>query len=181
MTTCTELLADYRRLVEKVDALCNHITREHTKDITCHKGCSGCCLHISIFWVEAINLAAALSTMPQDTIAQIRSMAKTAQGSATCPLLHNHICQLYPYRPLICRTHGLPIIVARNGECIVDFCPNNFQETTSLSGNSIIDLERLNTMLAAINALFVKQYFHDAPPATERIPLHEALFLEVNP
>ncbi len=181
MATCTELLTDYRKLVEKVDTLCEHIAREYAADIACRKGCSSCCQPISIFWVEAVNLALALSTMPRDEAARIRSRATAAKDQDVCPLLLEDICQLYLHRPIICRTHGLPIIVGRDGAKTVDFCPRNFQEVETLRGNVLIDLERLNAMLAAVNALFVKQYFQDAPPTAERITIYEALFLEVKP
>jgi Fe-S-cluster containining protein len=171
-------LRNYRNLVAKVDALCGSIEREHAERITCCKGCDSCCRHISLFWVEAAGLALALRDLPRDTVSLIREKARSASAEGACPLLEKGICLLYMARPIICRTHGLPILTSESGRRMVDFCPRNFIGVESLPGNSIIDLDLLNTSLAAVNALFVAEFFHGCPPEKERLTIAEALLLE---
>jgi uncharacterized protein len=95
-------------------------------------------------------------------------------GGERCPLLGNHRCLLYAARPIICRTHGLPIIYSEGSERKVDCCPLNLGEGEQpLSGSAIIDLDRLNTLLVAVNALFLAHA--DACGLPERLTIAEAL------
>lgn len=179
MPTVTELLANYRTLVEKVDALCEAIQRNHAHEIACRKGCGDCCLHFSIFWVEAVNLAATTARLPEQEAAKLRARAQSAAADGPCPLLIDGVCWLYPSRPIICRTHGLPIITSQDDSRSIDFCPLNFRNVESLPGSAIIDLDRLNDTLAAINSVFMQQFFQEEQPTRERISVAEALLLEL--
>jgi uncharacterized protein len=178
MRNIMEMLANYNKLIEKVDRLCEEISRDFAGEINCVKGCDGCCLHFSVFWVEAVNLARAVENLPREEAAFVRSKALSIAGLETCPLLHEGECLLYPHRPIICRTHGLPILTSQSGSAMIDFCPRNFQHAASIPGNAVIHLDRLNETLAAVNTLFVHQYFHGTPPPTERVTIADALFLK---
>jgi hypothetical protein len=173
-------LLNYRDFVDKVNALCRKIEAEYYEQMACRKGCDGCCLHFSLFWVEAVNLAAALEELPESRVAQIREQARTASSDGPCPLLKDGACIMYDARPIICRTHGLPILLREGDIITVDFCPRNFRGVDSLPGDAVIDLHRLNTLLTAINAHFVSEFFHGKTPARERLTIAEALLLEFN-
>jgi hypothetical protein len=171
-----EILKNYLTLVERVDDLCLRATEEFGAHIACRAGCAGCCRHLSLFPVEAVALARALNDLPAEQAAHIRGQAAQNLDDATCPLLSNNHCLLYTARPIICRTHGLPLLTSQeNGKQLIDFCPLNFQGFDSLPGSAIIDLDRLNTTLAAINALFVAEWHKNTPSRKERIPIFEAL------
>jgi len=73
-----------------------------------------------------------------------------------CIFLDKGLCTIYPVRPLICRTHGYPIVVQTDGEVHVDHCPQNFQHAV-LKREYLIDIDHLNTMLFSINAIFLKE------------------------
>lgn len=152
-------LRNYRDLVLKVDGHCRNIETEYFQHIACRRGCDGCCTHISLFPVEAVNLALALRRLPQGEVSRIRDKARAAAPDGPCPLLEDGACLLYAERPIICRTHGLPVLVRENEKAVVDFCPKNFKGVESLSGRAFIDLDVLNASLSAINALFVARFF----------------------
>ncbi|HKZ17694.1 MAG TPA: YkgJ family cysteine cluster protein, partial [Geobacteraceae bacterium] len=164
-----ELLQNYRNFVDRVNALCRGIEKEYFEQIACRKGCDACCRHISLFPVEAVNLAQALRQLPEAQASHIREKARSASPDGPCPLLEDGACLLYSARPIICRTHGLPILTREHGKPTVDFCPKNFKGVASLSGNAVIDLDLLNTTLAAINALFVTEFFSGVKPEKERL------------
>jgi uncharacterized protein len=170
-------LQNYRELRAKIDILCRKIVEEFSAQLACRAGCDGCCRHISLFWVEAVALAAALHELPAAEATRIRALAAGASPDGPCPLLENGLCLLYESRPIICRTHGLPLLALQDGKRTVDFCPENFQGLASLPGSAVIDIDRLNTTLAAINALFVADLFHGSPPGKERLTIAEALEL----
>ncbi len=167
---------NYLNLLDRVDTLCRRIEVEYLENIACRRGCDGCCLHISLFPVEAENLARALQRLPESEVSRIREKARAASPDGPCPLLEDGACLLYSARPIICRTHGLPILVRENGKPLIDFCPKNFKGVESLPGRAVIDLDVLNASMTAINALFVAQSFAP-PPEKERLTIAEALLM----
>ena len=177
--TCrqADIFRNYRDLREKVDRICREIEAEFGPHLACHDGCDGCCRHLSLFPIEAAALAAALDSLPGKEAERIRDRARGASSGSSCPLLEDGHCLLYSARPIICRTHGLPLITLQKGIRSIDFCPLNFRGISSLPGKAVIDLDRLNTTLAAINALFVAERHGIAPPK-ERITIAEALTYE---
>ena len=94
-------------------------------------------------------------------------------------MLQDDLCLLYPVRPVICRTHGLPVLVRTEEGAGVDVCPLNFTEGQTPDSRYILDLDQLNTTLASINELFVKQAF-DEGAIPERFLLAEALLLDLD-
>ena len=175
MSTINELLRNYRDLLARVDLICRGIEAEFGALIACRAGCDGCCRQISFSRVEVAALAAALDDFPPEQAALIRARARDASPAGPCPLLENGLCLLYAARPIICRTHGLPLLTQGEGGPTVDFCPLNFRDLDSLPGRAVIDLDRLNTALVAINALFVAESCQNAPPEKERMTIAEAL------
>ena len=170
-----ELLRNYRDLQARVDLICRKIEAEFGPHLACQGGCDSCCRHISLFRVEAAALTAAVNGLPPEQASHVRIRARGASPEDPCPLLENGLCLLYAARPIICRTHGLPVLTLQGGKRSVDFCPRNFRDIASLPGNAVIDLDRLNTTLTAINALFVAEFFKNSPPEKERISIAEAL------
>lgn len=167
-------LDNYRQLVARVDGLCGEIQQSLGDSITCSAGCSSCCTSISIFPVEAAALAAELSSLPAEDAARVRRHVEEKAGGERCPLLHDDICLLYHARPIICRTHGLPILFMEKDLQRVDCCPRNDLKHESLSGSSVIDLERLNSVLVAVNALFLS-HTDNAGQRSERLTIAEAI------
>lgn len=153
----TNSMRNYQELVKRVDELCATISARLEGHLACRKGCDACCLHLSLFPVEAAVVAEAIKLLPSGQRVQLRERATNASPDGPCPLLEDHVCLIYQARPMICRTHGLPILSRIDGEPQVDFCPENCRELTALSGAMVIHLERLNTALIAINALYLRE------------------------
>jgi Fe-S-cluster containining protein len=170
-------LTGYRRLVESVDSLCREVFRRYGPVLACSRGCDGCCRHLSLFPVEAVALRLALDTLDRPARSGILSRAAGARGDA-CPLLSRGLCLMYDHRPIICRTHGMPILVRTEAGEKVDFCPMNFAGISRLDREAVIDLERLNTALALVNRIFVEREL-DGADLPERIPLAEALLMDL--
>jgi Fe-S-cluster containining protein len=170
-------LENYFRLIGKVDELSRRIEDRFRDSISCARGCDACCRHLTLFPVEGAALALALKELDPDLADLIRLRARRAQSGGPCPLLKDGACLLYPVRPLICRTHGLPLLTAAGGNKRIDFCPENFRGLDSLPGDAVIDLDLLNSGLAAINGLFVREAFPQAPVGL-RISIAESLLWE---
>ena len=167
------LLANYYQMLARVDALCHGILEVLADRITCSEGCSDCCTAITLFPVEAAALRAALEALPADRQSAILQHVAEHAGDERCPLLEHHRCLLYAARPIICRTHGLPIIYGEESPRTIDCCPLNTVEEESVPGSAVIDLDRLNTLLVAVNALYLSQA--DLAGLPERLTIAEAL------
>lgn len=168
------LLENYVKMVSRVDDLCRGIHDVLSGQINCSAGCSSCCTAITLFPVEAAALNAALEALPEAQRAAIRRHVAAHAGGERCPLLEDHRCLLYAARPIICRTHGLPIIFTDGTERKVDCCPLNLSEGDQpLSGSAVIDIDKLNTLLVAVNALFLSHA--DVSGLPERLTIAEAL------
>lgn len=152
-----DLLANYRLLVARVDELCRRITENWEKELACRPGCDSCCRHLRLFPVEAAAIGAALDALPPEMRDRVRARAAGCGESDPCPLLRDGLCELYAARPLICRTHGLPLLLEGEDGPQIDFCPQNFHGVEELPAAAVIDLEKVNTALTAINRLFVQQ------------------------
>jgi hypothetical protein len=177
MENCSVTLANYWALSARVDDLCRRIALEYRDCLTCREGCDDCCRHITIFPVEAAALALALGDLPAEEVARIRELARLA-SSGTCPLLENGRCLLYSARPIICRTHGNPLLLSGR-EGMIDFCPKNFNGVASFPAAYVLDLNLLNTTLAAINAVFTASSGFSQRSVRERLTIAEALLQEV--
>lgn len=174
-------LAPYRVLRDQVDQLCGRIVAEFAGQIKCRAGCAACCLLQGVLPVEAASLALAWRDLPAASAANLRRQLQVAGAGERCPLLEGDHCSLYTARPIICRTHGLPLLIEEAAGMRVDRCPLNFTGLTTLPGAAVIHLERLNSALVAANRHYLATCFPHAEPA-ERIPLRQLVtFPAVNP
>lgn len=115
----------------------------------------------------------ALEKLSKHQADEIRSYVSKHANDERCPLLKNEHCLLYETRPIICRTHGLPIIYKTDGHQSSDCCPLNLTDNKTLSGTSVVDLDKLNTLLVAVNSIFVSQT--EAAETDLRITIAEAI------
>ena len=169
----SHLLGNYKQLITRIDALCRGIETALGAQITCSAGCSSCCTAITIFPVEAAALREALDSLPGPDAESIRRHVKQNTAGERCPLLSHHRCLLYTSRPIICRTHGLPIIYTEEQQLKSDCCPLNMTGAGSISGTNVVDLDKLNALLVAVNSLYLSQ--SEAESWSERVTIAEAI------
>ncbi|MCG8563670.1 MAG: YkgJ family cysteine cluster protein [Desulfobacterales bacterium] len=179
MDQLSQTLTNYFALVAQVDTHIQNLNTKYPDEILCRAGCDSCCRFLSLFPVEAFALAQAYdqaSPMQQARILDAVEANPEDREGAQCPLLFEGRCLLYKARPLICRTHGYPLYIQKDGEAQVDFCPQNFQGIWNLPKESLLDLDQLNLTLLAVNKLFLEQVETD-PPLPQRIPVSQAVLL----
>ena len=115
---------NYLLLRAEIDLKVEKLFDQHKGHMVCRKGCDACCFGFKVFPVEfyAIKKATGLKGeyAPGDDI----------NGNERCQFLHNHECTIYQHRPIICRTHGLPLLnMNEEGtEWELSVCELNFTE-----------------------------------------------------
>jgi Fe-S-cluster containining protein len=86
------------------------------------------------------------------------------QGLRCSLLTADGACSVYEGRPIVCRSHGAPLKLKDKGVDRRDVCPLNFSgDISSLSGEDLLNLDLLNTLLSLITQQF--------GASEERIPL----------
>jgi len=172
-----ESLMDYRRLIARVDRMVHRIRRKYSVQIACHKGCACGCRNLSIWPIEALSLSGALQNLPQPVNATFRKRAAAA-SFWDCPLLQEGACSLYAFRPIICRTHGYPLLTHFQGQPSMGYCRHNFKNIPSIPADAVIDLDKINGMLRVINASAVGEPDR-VPQLPGRLSISEAILLEL--
>ena len=115
MTTRDELGATLVQLRRKVDAHFDAAVARSPHAFRCAEGCDACChVRIGVFAVEAAPIRDALARLAHEDPAlrtRVRLQADDPAHAHRCALLVDGKCAVYAQRPLICRSHGLPVLV----------------------------------------------------------------------
>lgn len=115
-----------------------------------------------------LRLIEAAGQLPPEQYQQLKQQLSNPRDGDRCPLLLDDCCLLYRARPIICRTHGLPILITEETGRRVDVCPLNCTGMERIPGGALIDLERLNSLLVSVNVLYLREFGIKLP---DRIPL----------
>ena len=148
------MLIPLRREMERLRTYYGHRLR-------CVPGCCACCGELSVLPLEAAMINAAYAGLAPDLRTRIRDAASA--GREYCPFLVNRLCAIYGSRPLICRTHGLPIayVNQEQGAIEVSACPENFSLDSQFDHGGLLFLDRFNGELQALNQRFARETGRD--------------------
>lgn len=172
----TPLIDSYHDLCEGFSEEFSRNRRLHGDRIQCRRGCSDCCHQLfQITEIEAAEIARGLAAMAPETVAELRERALpylearralvTAKGEPEawgslptkgtrlpCPALKDGACQIYEYRPLICRKFGIPLYNPdRPGRIYA--CELNFQDGEEILDGQLIRIQsRLHQDWKALQA-----------------------------
>jgi hypothetical protein len=154
VTAARDRLAE---LEAKVDAFFDRVHARHRSAMQCASGCSACCQPgLSITAIEAAGVRAALAALPPDRRQALRARARRGEGQACAALEDDGRCAVYAARPLVCRSHGVPVRVARPSAGrrlpVVEVCRLNFVAGLDAVGaDEILDQTTLSTVLLALD------------------------------
>jgi Fe-S-cluster containining protein len=150
MAEVAEILARYRELCDYCQVLARRVEARFGPAWQCRAGCGGCCRLETVCGLEAAVLlagGAGYASAPSDV------------EDGVCCLLLDERCQFYGQRPLICRTHGLPLASAELTDGEVDCCPLNLPALAAsdeLEADLVLDLDLVTENLLRLNlALFL--------------------------
>jgi Fe-S-cluster containining protein len=132
------------RLRARVDDHFAQAVARTPEQFACRPGCESCChTRFSVFEVEAAPIREALATLGLDDPETRRRLRERGQESQlrACALRLDGRCSVYEQRPLICRSHGLPIGVRESDEpgspLRLDHCPLNFSALGPRLGSAL--------------------------------------------
>ena len=127
----------------KIDGFFERVEARHGDDMRCRTGCSDCCqpgLTITRAEADAIVASIAGKRVTLGT-REDRCVALDAEGR----------CTIYDARPVVCRSHGVPIRMREGSLPVVRSCHRNFTQTEA-AADCILDQETLSALVLAVNA-----------------------------
>jgi uncharacterized protein len=162
-------LRRYAELIAKVDAFFARVALRHAGRMRCRVGCSDCCrVQLTVTAVEAAAVLAGLDSMESGVRRRLAARALLSgleagsqDGARRCAALDDDgTCGIYAFRPLVCRSHGVPVRADRDGEPTLEACPHNFVsgEIDAVAPDDILNQATLSTLLAAVNALYAREH-----------------------
>ncbi|MBW1811666.1 MAG: YkgJ family cysteine cluster protein [Deltaproteobacteria bacterium] len=165
-------LEAYQQLIEKLDNFFSQANSKYKADMDCCSGCDDCCQRdLWLYPFEVARLIEGFSELAADCQKRITKRAQEAQLSteAACPFLEEGCCLVYNLRPIICRTHGLAMLIPGTHELSV--CPRNFLKVEHIDGDCVLDLTPVNQILATVNDLVCR----DARASNQRVRVSQAI------
>ncbi len=149
------MLARYQELTAKIDAFFSRVASRHAADLRCASGCDRCChQRLTVTSVEAAAIRAHAATLTSGERAAIAAAATAADAGRCAALDDAGRCRIYAARPIVCRSHGLPIRMrdARSLP-VVTACELNFTAhgPDAADPDCILDQELVSTMLALVD------------------------------
>jgi uncharacterized protein len=170
-------------LWSKIDAFTARVAARYPGALACGPGCSDCCRReLTVTSVEAARITREVLTLDHPSRERL---ARRARGGGPCVALgEDGRCSIYAARPVVCRSHGLPIRFEEprvGGERrlpIIDVCPKNFTEhdLAAVDPASVLDQRTLSVLLGALDALHAEG---EGKPAGLRRPLREVVLAAV--
>jgi Fe-S-cluster containining protein len=171
-------------MAERADAFFARVADQHGSAMRCRLGCTHCCQQeLTVLPLEALAVVAALEALPGTERAAVAQRAN--RPGPPCAWLDGERCAIYASRPLICRTHGLPVRYDRPGagaavptegaharadaELEIALCELNF--TDGIPPDAILDGGVLLAALTVADALARRQLRWS--PAAGRIGLRD--------
>ncbi len=165
------LFQRYEILCRYCDDFFKKVLHEFPAKMQCAKGCASCCLLETVAPLEAYIIASYQQQPGIDGSVALQA----SSGSDQCAFLERDTCRIYPVRPIICRSHGLPMLYPEQQN--YDVCPLNFPESDlkSLEPQYVLDAEMIATNFMRLNLAFCL-LTQSAEAAEERIPLADILY-----
>ena len=131
-----------------VDAFFARVEERHGDDMQCRTGCSDCCrVRLTITAVEATAIRAETARWPA---ARRRALAAAGPGDRCAALDDRGRCRIYAARPIVCRSHGVPIRLVRGSLPVIEACPRNFTRTEP-DADCVLDQATLSALTLAID------------------------------
>jgi hypothetical protein len=97
-----EALTALEQLYREVDREAEALSRKHAARLQCRRGCSDCCIDgITVFEIEAQRI--------RDRHADLLEVGRPNPAGVCAFLDDRGACRIYPSRPYVCRTQGLPL------------------------------------------------------------------------
>ena len=164
------IFTKYLELQKSIDNHSKELEGNYSQYMKCKKGCDLCCMDYSIFPIEFYFILNDLKEKKLNLKPSIK------ENIDECIFLVNHSCTIYMQRPIICRTHGLPLLYMNSNNdwelsaCELNFTTFNFEEFTI---ENTYPQDKYNSKLFLLNKEFIATFKEKKFREFDLIPLKE--------
>lgn len=149
------MLARYRELTARIDGFFARVAARHGDQMRCGAGCDACCRQrLTVTGVEAAAIEAWAAERGDDERAALAAAARAAPGDRCSALDAGGRCRIYAARPLVCRSHGVPVrMTPARGLPVIESCALNFvaRGPAAADADCVLDQTLVSTMLGLID------------------------------
>lgn len=162
----------YVTLRNEIEKHSKKLSVAHSKHMLCKKGCDMCCIDYSIFPIEFHFI---LNDIKEKKL-EFKNLNEVVNN--VCIFLKNHVCTLYEQRPIICRTHGLPLLYMNNNSewelsaCELNFTEYDFEKFTLAN---TLPQDKYNSKLFMLNKEFIVNFQDKKYGEMDLIPIKTLL------
>ena len=145
----------YKLLRDSIDKVSAKLHGQHKHFMQCRKGCDLCCMDYSILPVEYHFIKNELKKNKDKPLVEDNEVSSNG-----CVFLKNHECTIYRNRPVICRTHGLPLLFTNdNFEWELSTCELNFRQFDyeKFNPDNTFPQDTYNSKLFMLNKEFIAE------------------------
>ncbi|MGQ8338014.1 YkgJ family cysteine cluster protein [Sunxiuqinia sp. A32] len=163
----SEMRKRYSELRSAIDELSNKLFKMHHSHVECKKGCDLCCMDYQIFPVEFDSIKEAIKNEEIQT---------GTKENGSCIFLKDHECQIYEHRPIICRTHGLPLLFMNDEQWELSACELNFTnfDDEEFTAENTFPQDKFNSLLFVLNKNYLNEIKSDHGEF-DLIPIHKLI------
>ncbi len=164
----------YLKFRTKIDTYTQKLENTHSKNMACKKGCDMCCLNFDVFPIEfdAIKKQIAIN------YPEVKKQNLPSKLGENCIFLKDHQCTIYYARPIICRTHGYPLLYMNDtgDQWELSHCGLNFTnvDETYFNKENTYAQDTYNSQLFMLNQEYIKTT-HPEKNDFDLIPLSDLL------
>lgn len=154
-------------LSAKIDAFFERVAARYGSAMQCHTGCADCChVRLTITRVEAQAIVDEIARWDDDRRRALAAQVAAARPDRCVALDEHDRCAIYAARPVVCRSHGVPIRIRERSLPVVQSCHRNFAAGfDAIAADCVLDQTTLSAMTLAVDRHFAS--LRDAAPPGE--------------
>lgn len=160
----------YKIMLNEIQKQTTNLEKMHNKHLKCRIGCALCCIDFSVFPIEFYFILNELKKNNFEPESDVNT------ENEICVFLKNSSCTIYQHRPIMCRTHGLPLLYSNdNGEFELSACELNFTEFDfdDFTDENTLPQDKYNSKLFLLNREFITEFKDKKYGEFDLIPLKE--------
>lgn len=145
---------NYEDFLVDLDKRLHQYFEHHKEHINCCLGCSSCCEagDYPLSQLELEYLMQGYAKLSDKDKITVQNNIKNIVKGGACPFLIDKKCSVYPFRPIVCRVHGLAYI-CRDEVVKVPFCANEGKNYTKVYKDGEIEINPVKENLDTQNLL----------------------------
>lgn len=145
---------DYKDFLVDLDKRLGQYFENHKEHINCCLGCSSCCEagDYPLSQLELEYLMQGYAKLSDKDKITVQNNIKNIVKGGACPFLIDKKCSVYPFRPIVCRVHGLAYI-CRDEVVKVPYCANDGKNYTKVYKDGEIEINPVKENLDTQNLL----------------------------